>query len=141
MIEIIEEVKRKLQTDTDIIEFCKAKYNKEVTVKTGQYNINDVPIREMPVIVISFDDESEKRKLFLYEIKTNYSIVCGILNNDIEKAEGEIITLKELIKKAIKKDPLLSKLVTYSVITRSKRIETITHPIYFMQLTLQTIRE
>ena len=135
--EIISEIKTIFKGDTDIDDFCASQYGKEVYIKTGELNIADIPIKQMPIVVISNGyDEHEKRRFLFSDKEVNLIITCGILQNDIEKAGQELISLKELIKLALKKDPLLNGKASYSVITKSKKVRVAMHPLYFIELTM-----
>jgi hypothetical protein len=135
--EIISEIKAAFQGDTDIADFCTSQYGKEVYIKTGELNITDIPIKQMPIVVISDSyDEHEKRRFLFSDKEANLIITCGVLQNDMEKAESELISLKELIKLALKKDPLLNGKASYSIITKSKRLRVVLHPLYFIELTM-----
>ncbi len=133
--DIIDEIKTIISADTDIADFCATNYGKSACVKTGDPNIANVPIHQIPVIVISDNyDERERRRFLFSEKESNLLITCGILQNDIEKAAAELISFKELIKLAFRKDPLLNGRVTYSVITKSRKLKVAAHPLYFIEL-------
>lgn len=135
--EIINEIKTILGSDTDIADFCNANYSKPATVRSGDFIASDVPVSEMPVIIIGDNcDEREKRRFLFCENEANILIVCGVLQNAIEKVGEDLTSLKELIKAAVKKDPQLQGVAVYSVITKSRRLKTIGHPLYFIELSM-----
>jgi hypothetical protein len=135
--EIITEITNIFSTDTDVSDFCSLKYGKGIYVKSGDLQVSDIPIKEMPVVIISggYDELIKKRFLFT-ENEANLLITCGILQNDIGKAKEDLISLKELLKLAIKKDPLLNGKASYSTIIKSKKLKIVSHPLYFMELTM-----
>jgi len=135
--EIISELKTKFTSDTDLSTFCTATYGSEVAVKTGEERALDIPLKDMPVVIVSDGHDEREKKRFLFSDKeANLVITCGIVQNDTQKASEELITFKELIKGAIKKDPLLNGKATYSTVVKSRRLKVIVHPLYFMELTL-----
>jgi hypothetical protein len=135
--EIINEIKTIFKEDTDIADFCASKYDKDVYISSGEFKAADVAIKELPIIIVSDSyDEREKKRFLFSEKEANLLITCGILQNDMQKAEEELISLKELIKLALKKDPLLNGKASYSIIAKSKRIRVVPHPLYFMELTM-----
>jgi hypothetical protein len=137
IIEIIDEIKNIFGSDEDIKEFCNEAYGQDVSIMTCDFQLKDVPIKNLPVIVISdCYEESENRRFLFSEQERSILIVCGILENDKEKAFYDIIKFKELIKQAVRKDPLLNGKASYSCIVKSKTPENITHPLYFKELTM-----
>ncbi len=135
--EIIAEVKAVFGSDSDIATHCATRYGNSVTVKRGGFSATEIPIKQMPVIIISDDfGEGEKRRFLYSENEARLTITCGILQSDIESAESDLITLKELIKQAVKKDPQLNQKAVYSSVIKSKRLGAIAHPLYFMELTM-----
>ena len=135
--EIISEIISALKADADLKSFCVSNYGKDVYVDSGEMHVNDIPIKNIPVAMISDGYGEVEKKRFLYnENEVNLLISCGIMQKDTTKAKDELISLKELIKLALKKDPLLNEKATYSTIIKSKRIKHIPHPLYFMELTM-----
>lgn len=135
--EIISEIKTRFNQDTDISDFCTGNYGSKICVKAGDFRVLDIPIKDMPVVIISDGyDEREKRRFLYSDREANLFITCGILQNDIEKAQEELICFKELIKSAIKKDPLLNQKAAYSTVVKSRRLKVMLQPLYFMELTL-----
>lgn len=135
--EIISEIKTKIKQDSDIDSFCTEKYAKSITVKSGDHKVLDVPIKQIPVAIVSDAyDERQKRRFLYSDCEANLLVTCGILQNDIEKAAEELIAFKELIKLSLKKDPLLNGKASYSTVIKSRKLKVITHPLYFMEMTL-----
>ena len=135
--EIISELKTRFSSDIDIDAFCKERYGTPVTVKAGEVRVLDVPIKDIPVIIVSDGyDEREKRRFLYSDNEANLFVTCGIVQNDIEKADEELVELKELIKQAVKKDPLINGSATYSTVVKSRKLKVIMHPLYFVELTL-----
>ena len=117
--EIINEIKTLLANDTDIHDFCSVSYAKDVSIKTGEFSVSDIPIQDIPIIIISDSfTEQEKRRFLFNETEANLLITWGILQNDIDKAEDELISLKNLIKLALKKDPLLNGKAFYCTVSQ-----------------------
>jgi hypothetical protein len=131
---IIAEIKQLFERDEDIDKFCLEKYGKGLTVKNGYFEIRDIPIKEIPIAIISYESEEEKKRFLFSEYETILSVPFGILQNDTGKVQEELIALKELLKLAIKKNATLSGKATYCTAIRSRKMDVLSNPLYFMEL-------
>ncbi|MFC1855028.1 hypothetical protein ACFL2A_00610 [Thermodesulfobacteriota bacterium] len=135
--EIISELQRIIEEDADVKAFCNEKYGKDIHVEAGEFRFSAIPIKNIPVAIVSDGfDESEKRRFLFSEHEANLVITCGILQKNVRESQEELIQLKDHIKSAVKKDPLLSGLASYSTVTKSRRLKAITNPLNFMELTV-----
>lgn len=135
--DIITEIKNILTADTDITAFCQLKYGRKPVVNSGKFAIDAVPLKEIPIIVVSDNyDEREKMRFSFNELESTILITCGILQNDANLAEEEAAEFKRAVSAAIKKTPLLNGMADYSSIVKSRRLREIPHPLHFVELTM-----
>jgi hypothetical protein len=134
--DIIKELCAILAEDFYLMEFAKKKYGKELTIHIGDHPLNDLPIKDLPLLVVQDSFEEEKRRFLFTETETLLLVDVGILQKDIETAHEEMVALKDLIKLAIKKNPLLNGKVSYATVSRCKKHKNMSHPLYFIQLTV-----
>lgn len=133
---IINGLKEMFEVDEDLLRFTDERYGKKPEVYIGDYNIADIPIIDMPIIIISDapETEEEKKRFLFTENEARLMITIGLINNDMQGMSQDRIDFKEMIKGAIRKDPLINKTATYCTMISSKKVDTVSPPLAFMRL-------
>jgi hypothetical protein len=138
MRDVLNEVQALLFRSDIVKSFWLHNYKKEATIRTGGYKFPDIAMKDLPTIIISdttLVNRENKRYLF-NENEMMLTITCGFLQNDIEKAENHIISLKDRIRIAIRNSPYFNRKDCYSVIVDAKKNKASVIPIYFIDYRL-----
>jgi len=139
--DVVNNLVTTLQNDSDMSTFCKAKWNKNLSVKKVFKERNEINYNDLPIILIT--RPSIEKSFRIGGDRENKNIVrlyCGFLQNDKRQALDEFIEFEEIIDDVLLKDSMRGNYALDTDPVSSINDEGKYHPIYFMVMDVEILQ-
>lgn len=126
-VDVINDLVSCLQTDTDLQNFCKSRWNKTLIVSKVFKHRTEINLSDLPIILLTWPGVEEGST----EDDNTIRLYSGFHQPVRELALEETIQFQEYIRLAVLKDKERNKLALY---TRKRSVVTdegYYHPVYF----------